>query len=427
MKRVLPALIALFVLLTGCSGNTSQPSGGISPDQVFSGGSVSIDGYDRPSNMIDISSQQLVTNIRIGWNVGNALDSCTADLDGDRAADRPGQTEDETSWGNPMLTEQYFKTLADNGINAVRLPITWRGHIDADGNIEETWLNRVKQVVDYAYDNGMYVIITMYHDGAADADFGAWIRNARYDRDEVLARYSRIWSQIAEKFITYNERLLYESMNRVEFPELDSDKAYELFNAVNQEFVNTVRRTGGNNLYRHLVIAGYGADILETCDGRFKMPEDMRGKCILSVQYYIPRTFCVDGVIDHWGSAVEENWMDSRVELLRTRFVDNGIPVIISEYGAPSLSDETSRIYFCERLTKQCRDNYISTFLWDDGSVLDRKEYVWREPKLLAALRRATSGNAYVPKKQSETQEAVSDEEYITEVAVSMEPEPTAD
>ena len=190
MKRVLPALIALFVLLTGCSGNTSQPSGGISPDQVFSGGSVSIDGYDRPSNMIDISSQQLVTNIRIGWNVGNALDSCTADLDGD--GDHPGQTEDETSWGNPMLTEQYFKTLADNGINAVRLPITWRGHIDADGNIEETWLNRVKQVVDYAYDNGMYVIITMYHDGAADADFGAWIRNAQYDRDSVLARYSRI-------------------------------------------------------------------------------------------------------------------------------------------------------------------------------------------------------------------------------------------
>lgn len=430
MKRVLPALMALFVFLTGCSGNTSQPSGGITPDQVFSGGSVSIEGYDRLSNMIDISSQQLVTNIRIGWNAGKALESCSADLDGDGNADKipgAGQVPDETFWGNPALTEQYFKTLADNGVNAVRLPITWREHIDADGIINEAWLNRVQQVVNYAYDSGMYVIITVYHDGAPDTGFGAWIRDAEYDRNSVIAKYSKLWSQIAERFITYNERLLYESMNSVEFPDMEEDRAYELFNAINQEFVNTVRMTGGNNLHRHLVISGYGADILQTCDERFKMPEDIRGKCILSVHYYIPKTFCIDGVTDHWGSDIEKNWMDSRIELLRTRFVDNGIPVIISEYGAQSIGDEASRIYFCEKLTKLCRDNYISTFLWDDGSVLDRRTFVWKEPQLLAALRRATSGNAYVPRKINVTEESAAPVSVVTEETDTMEPGPTAD
>lgn len=402
MKRVLLPLMALFVFLTGCSGNTSQSSGGITPDQVFSGGAVSIDGYEKPSNMIDISSQQLVTNIRIGWNAGRALESCSADLDGDGNVDfvpGAGQVPDDTFWGNSPLTEKYFKTLADSGINAVRLPITWREHIDPDGSINEAWLNRVQQVVNYAYDSGMYVIITMYHDGASDTDFGAWIRNASTDRNSVMKKYDRIWSQIAERFITYNERLLYESMNSVEFPDMEQDGAYELLNSLNQQFVNTIRMTGGNNLRRHLVISGYGADISETCDERFKMPEDLSNKCILSVHYYIPKTFCMDGIQDNWGSNAEKDWMDSRVELLRTNFVDNGIPVIISEYGAPSDSDESSRIYFCEKLTKLCRDNYISTFLWDDGSVLDRKSDEWKEPELLAALRRATSGNAYVPKK----------------------------
>lgn len=419
MKRALLTLMASFVFLTGCSGNTSQSSGGITPDEVFSGGSITIDGYDRPSNMIDISSQQLVTNIRIGWNAGGALESCSADLDGDGSADHvpgAGQVPDETFWGNYPLTEKYFKTLADSGINAVRLPITWREHIDSDGNINEAWLNRVQQVVDYAYDSGMYVIITMYHDGAADTEFGAWIRNASTDRNSVIKKYDRIWSQIAERFITYNERLLYESMNSVEFPDMEEDKAYELFNSLNQQFVNTVRMTGGNNLRRHLVISGYGADISETCDERFEMPEDFSNKCILSVHYYIPKTFCDDGVQSNWGSKVEKDWMESRVELLRTNFVDNGIPVIISEYGTPDDSDESSRIYFCEKLTKLCHDNYISTFLWDGGSVLSRRSNEWNEPHLLAALKRATSGHAYVPKKISTTEEA-----SMTEIAVAEE------
>lgn len=423
MKRVLPPIMALFVLLTGCSGNTSQSSGGITPDQVFSGGSITIDGYDKPSNMIDITSQQLVTNIRIGWNVGKALESCSADLDGDGKADfvpGAGQVPDDTFWGNYPLTEKYFKTLADSGINAVRLPITWREHIDSEGNINEAWLNRVQQVVDYAYDSGMYVIITMYHDGAPDTDCGAWIRNASTDRNSVIEKYNKIWSQIAERFITYNERLLYESMNAVEFPDMEEDDAYELLNSLNQQFVNTVRLTGGNNLRRHLVISGYGADISDTCDERFRMPEDYFNKCILSVHYYIPKTFCKDGVQPNWGSEVEKNWMESRVELLRTNFVDNGIPVIISEYGAPADSDESSRIYFCEKLTKLCRENYISTFLWDGGDVLSRRSCAWQEPQLLAALRRATSGHAYVPKKIS-TEEASLPEPVLPSEEFSVE------
>lgn len=430
MKRALLTLMASFVFLTGCSGNTSQPSGGITPDEVFSGGSITIDGYDKLSNMIDISSQQLVANIRIGWNVGNALESCSADLDGDGSADYipgAGQVPDDKFWGNYALTEKYFKTLADSGINAVRLPITWREHIDADGNINEAWLNRVQQVVNYAYDSGMYVIITMYHDGAADTDFGAWIRGASTDGDSVIKKYDSIWSQIAERFITYNERLLYESMNSVEFPDMEEDKAYELFNSLNQQFVNTIRMTGGNNLRRHLLISGYGADISETCDERFKMPEDFVGKCILSVHYYIPKTFCKDGIQPNWGSDVETDWMRSRVELLRTNFVDNGIPVIISEYGAPSDIDESSRIYFCEKLTKLCRDNYISTFLWDDGSVLSRRSSEWKEPQLLAALRRATSGYVYVPKRISMTEEAASEEFQVTEEEFTEEHGATAD
>lgn len=351
--------------------------------------------------MVDISSQKLVSNIRIGWNLGYSLEACISDLDRNSLPDATpptGLVPDETLWGNPPVNEQLFKALVDNGINAVRLPITWRGHVDSDFNIDENWLNRVKQVVDYAFNNGMYVIITVYHDGSYDTDYGAWIRKATKEPDITIEHYKHLWSQIANAFRTYNERLLYESMNEVEFYDAYLDEAYELFNLMNQEFVNTIRNSGGNNIWRHLVIAGYNSNITDCCDRRFAMPNDPAGKCILSVHYYTPYTFCRQTVRNYWGIPSEQRWMESEIQTLKTEFVDKGIPVMITEYGAKG-RDAASRVFFCEKLAKLCRDNDIACFLWDDGSELDRTTYKWHTPELIEALKRASSGENYTPEK----------------------------
>lgn len=401
MKKIAALLLSSALLLTGCSTGDQRSSGPLTPDHVFSGGTpdIDIEGYERPSSMLMMSSQQLVTNMRIGWNLGHSLECCFSNVAGDTIPDatpKDWQKIDETFWGNPAISEKLFWSLTDNGVNAVRLPITWREHIDEAGNIEEDWLNRVQQVVDYAYNCGMYVIVTVYHDGANDND--AWICNAVKDYNGTLSRYANLWSQISERFRTYNERLLFESMNEVEFIGSGKDRAYEILNNFNQKFVDTVRNNGGNNTYRHLIVAGYGANITDTCDERFKMPNDIAGRTILSVHYYTPKTFCLAPIQNYWGNKSEQEWMEHQINNLRTTFIDNGIPVIITEYGAKG-SDAASRVFFSEMLTKLCRDNYISTFLWDDGSEFDRTSFTWHTPELINALKRATSGNSYVPKK----------------------------
>ena len=429
MKKLAPVLLAALMLtLMGCSRESS--SGPLTPDQVFSGGSpdIDIEGYQKPSSMLNLSSQQIVTNIRIGWNLGHSLENCLSDLDGNTLPDMTpdnGVNFDETLYGNPRVSERLFQALTDSGVNAVRLPITWREHIDESGNIDEKWLNRVKQVVDYAYNCGMYVIVTVYHDGASDTEYGAWIRNAVRDFDGTLARYKNLWAQIADKFRTYNERLLFESMNDVEFIGVGQDRAYEILNSFNQTFVDTVRHDGANNMGRHLLIAGYAADIRDTCDERFVMPEDYSGKLILSVHYYTPKTFCLSTIQNYWGTNAEQDWMESQITALRTNFVDNGIPVIITEYGAKG-RDKASRVFFCEMLNKLCRDNFISAFLWDDGSEFDRTSYTWNTPELLAALKRSTSGHSYVPEKITETAEAAPSEE-TSEIPGSAETSESAE
>ncbi len=351
--------------------------------------------------MRNITSQQLVEDMTFGWNLGNTLDVCQADRDGDGKINEhveAGEKVDETLWGNPKATKELFTSLKKNGVNAVRIPVTWRDHMDSNGNIDREWMDRVQQVVDYAYSQGMYVIINVHHDGGGDPKFGAWIiEESQNDYNTFLKKYKNVWKQIAERFKNYSDYLIFESMNEVGFDTLynkNKADAYNLINKINQDFVDIIRATGGNNAKRHLLIAGYYTDIERTCDSLYKMPDDKAGRCILSVHYYTPWDFCTCDIKHTWGTKSEVSQMETLIGKMKKNFVDKGIPVIIGEYAA-SGSDLSSCIFFIEKLNKLCSDYGIATFIWDSGRQVNRKTYKWRTPQYLEALKRATSGKDY--------------------------------
>lgn len=351
--------------------------------------------------MRNITSQQLVEDMTFGWNLGNTLDVCQADRDGDGKINEhveAGEKVDETLWGNPKATKELFTSLKKNGVNAVRIPVTWRDHMDSNGNIDREWMDRVQQVVDYAYLQGMYVIINVHHDGGGDPKFGAWIiEESQKDYNTFLKKYKNVWKQIAERFKNYSDYLIFESMNEVGFDTLynkNKADAYNLINKINQDFVDIIRATGGNNAKRHLLIAGYYTDIERTCDLLYKMPDDKAGRCILSVHYYTPWDFCTCDIKHTWGTKSEVRQMETLIGKMKKNFVDKGIPVIIGEYAA-SGSDLSSCIFFIEKLNKLCSDYGIATFIWDSGRQVNRKTYKWRTPQYLEALKRATSGKDY--------------------------------
>lgn len=351
--------------------------------------------------MRNIASQQLVEDMTFGWNLGNTLDVCQADRDGDGKINEhveAGEKVDETLWGNPKATKELFTSLKKNGVNAVRIPVTWRDHMDSNGNIDREWMDRVQQVVDYAYSQGMYVIINVHHDGGGDPKFGAWIiEESQKDYNTFLKKYKNVWKQIAERFKNYSDYLIFESMNEVGFDTLynkNKADAYNLINKINQDFVDIIRATGGNNAKRHLLIAGYYTDIERTCDSLYKMPDDKAGRCILSVHYYTPWDFCTCDIKHTWGTKSEVRQMETLIGKMKKNFVDKGIPVIIGEYAA-SGSDLSSCIFFIEKLNKLCSDYGIATFIWDSGRQVNRKTYKWRTPQYLEALKRATSGKDY--------------------------------
>lgn len=393
------ALIAVSVLLGGCNKGGSETE----TDKTGAGAQAPSGTVGK---MRDITASELVKEMKIGWNLGDTLDVCQADRDGDgRVNEHVGEGEevDETLWGNVMTTPELFDKLKEDGVNAVRIPVTWRDHLDENDNIKESWMNRVQEVVDYAIERDFYVIINMHHDGGGDPQFGAWIiETAQSDYDKFYERYSKMWKQIAERFKNYSDHLVFESMNEVGFDSVKSSKgeseAFALFNKINQDFVNIIRESGGNNEKRHLLIAGYWTDVAETCKSFYKMPNDtIADHLIVSVHYYTPWEFCIAGSQKTWGSDAEVKLMENKMNQMKITFADKGIPFIIGEYSGGGSAREF--IYFSEYLTKLCHDMGACCFLWDNGGNLNRKTYNWAVPGLTEALKRAVSGEEYTVEK----------------------------
>jgi len=261
--------------------------------------------------------------------------------------------------------------------------------LDENNTIDEDWLDRVQEVVNYALDEEMYVILNVHHDGGGDPDFGAWIRTDEAEFSDVEEKYITLREQIADRFKDYDEHLIFESMNEVGFEDYtDLDTAYTMLNTLNQDFVDLVRNSGGNNDTCHLLIAGYWTDITMTCDERFLMPEDPANHLILSVHYYTPYQFCITGENATWGSDSEISEMERLIQKLDDMFVSQGIPVIIGEYGMVS-TDVESRVLFSKTLTEICAEKGIATFFWDNGSEYDRENFCWRTDGLIDALNEA--------------------------------------
>lgn len=343
-------------------------------------------------DMRNLTSMELVNDITLGWNLGNSLDSCVADRDGDGKIDNtPSGKVDETLWGNIRTTPEIFSTLKNQGFNAVRIPVTWRDHLGEapDYLIDEEWMNRVQEVVDYAYNQDMYVIINLHHDGGDDTDFGAWIRKASTEKETVLEKYKAIWKQIAERFQYYSDYLIFESVNEVGFDDLTTSEGCELLNEINQNFVDLIRSSGGNNAQRHLLIGGYWTDITATSNGFFQMPKDPQNRCILSLHYYTPWQFCTTDEQKTWGSTRDGEEMQEKLDIIKENFTDQGIPVIIGEFGVGYGTEAESRIRFCGHLISRCKTMGVPCFYWDNGEEFNRSKLEWRTEGLAEAMLQA--------------------------------------
>ena len=351
---------------------------------------------DIGSNDFSKTALEFSKELKIGWNLGNTLDSI---MNNGQFVDGNAGLAAETAWGCPKATEGLIKAVKEAGFNTVRLPVTWTNHTDPnnDYKIDEVWMDRVEEVVQYCTGNGMHVILNVHHDGNDNPDgSNSWLTPEPTDetaKAEMKARYQKIWSQIATRFKDYSNLVLFSSMNEFHHGHDAPTKDYcKLQNELHQIFVDTVRATGGNNAYRYLVLPGYNTNIDHAISG-LVMPNDIvDDQLMVEVHYYDPYTFAADGnETDQWGSdfggatAVDkwgqEKYLIDQLKKMKTSFVDKGIPVLIGEFGAPAKKDpanEKYRTYYLQYVVKYAVEYGLVPVFWDNGTsykLFDRNTY----------------------------------------------------
>lgn len=400
MRKIISRAAALLLAgvmtaaVAGCGKNTDSNS------------------KDTAKKWTELDQTQITEAMGLGWNLGNQLEASSGGL------------PSETCWGNPEITKELIDTVKAQGFKTVRIPVSYLDMIGdgPDYKIDTDWLDRVQEVVDYVVDNDMFAIVNMHGDGYYTVDH-SWLLCAEDDdkQTEIKDKYGKVWTQIADRFKDYDQHLIFESMNE----EFNNDygkpdaNAYENINAYNQIFVDSVRATGSNNEKRWLLLPGWNTNIEYTANDEynFKIPTDNGCKAdgkriMISVHYYDPFNFTIDENktartqwgkyavknYDNWG---QEDYVDSQMALLNEKFVSQGYPVVIGEFGAQDKTEKFAdynefRRYWSEYLIKAAKKNGVVCVYWDNGyngnkgfGIIDRNSLEITQPDLIAGMMRA--------------------------------------
>ena len=303
------------------------------------------------------TAKDAVKNMGVGWNLGNTLDAADASKTWTTTA------QHETYWGQPVTKPELMKMMKEAGFGAIRVPITWYQEMDKDGKVNDAWMNRVKEVVDYVIDNGMYCIINVHHD---TGDGTQWLHASTTDYNTNKAKYEGLWKQIAEKFKDYDQKLLFEAYNEMlddknTWNEPLSDDGYQAINNYAKSFVTTVRNTGGNNKDRNLIVNTYSASSAANAMKALDLPEES-GHIIFELHSY-----------PNWKSESNAKIeIDNLINIIKTNLL-NRAPVIIGEYATFTTwpanldyytTDKKVAFYAMDYLIKQTKENGIGTFYW---------------------------------------------------------------
>jgi len=383
-KFLLLLLIIPFLFFTSCPENNKNkdddieienPDGNENPGEEESDPKYELSGLTAAEFFAD-------KKLTIGWNLGNSLDAVAS----------------ESGWINRNINQEILDGAAAAGFNVLRIPITWHHNTlrpigpAPDYKLNEDRLERVVEVVDMAYDAGFQaVIINIHHDGAPNHTESFWLDMA--GGAEVTTKFSKVWEQIAEAFKDYGDWLIFEGMNEPRpasgtgnWGWNASDAQFNLINEWNQAFTDAVRGTGGNNTNRFLVIQPISARAHVVMDAKFVLPTDPTpNKQIVSVHWYYPESFSLYGSTFAWGTDADKdlivngsnnpNTGNVGFSHYKTKYIDNGIPLIIGECGATYQANRgadlaeaaANRIAYLSYLCEQAKANGLVPIIWDSG------------------------------------------------------------
>ena len=337
-----------------------------------------------PSASAATNMQTYVDAMQPGWNLGNTLDATGPD---------------ETSWGNPVVTQAFIQQIAAQGFKSIRIPVTWVQHTGPAPSytVDPAWMSRVQQIVDWSLNAGLYVMINVHHDS------WQWVNNMDTNHDQVVAEYTAIWTQIANNFKNYSNKLMFESINEPFFGNnLAATTQLSLLNELNTDFFNIVRGTGGANATRPLVLPTLSTNAsqqyLDSLNSTIANLND--SNIIATIHFYgfWPFSVNIAGYTKFESDTIND--ITTSVDAVYNTFVAKGIPVVVGEYGllgfdsGPGTVEHGEMLKYFEYFLQYAKSKSVTHMLWDNGSQFNRTTYQWSDLDIYNIIKQSLTGRS---------------------------------
>ena len=338
------------------------------------------------------SAIDIVNDMGLGYNLGNVLTfNCCRNFEKVKL-----ENEQIRIYGTIFPTKHLINKIKKYGFKTIRFQVIYLNITNDNDKFYSEWISKIIEVINLVINENMYCILSVRHDG----EF--WKIEGENGKD----KYVNLWRQIANELMNYDEHLIFESNNEVNYDidysfdeddinvevddnyisygsDLPSDKSIDdddyydaddeiidknyhipLLN-ITQIFIDTIRNTGGLNKERLLIIPGIHNEIELINMFTYEMPKDIANKSAISFCSYMPLDYDYDF---SEGEDIPMNWYDnknnyqqsylkkkwgtikdyqnivSNFNLLKDFFTDKGIPIIITEVGM--LSEQTKENNF---------------------------------------------------------------------------------
>jgi aryl-phospho-beta-D-glucosidase BglC (GH1 family) len=327
---------------------------------------------------------------------------------------------------SPLPTQALINGVANAGFNTIRIPCAWDSHANQSSpyTIDTNYMAQVKQVVDWCIADNLYVIVNDHWDDG-------WLENNITGKvnSTINAKMNSYWAQIATAFAGYGNHLLFAGANE---PNATNSAQMSTLTTYYNTFINAVRSTGGSNSSRWLVVQGPDTDIDTTSSLMNTLPTDPTpGRLMVEIHYYSPYNFCMMTSDADWGNMFyfwgqsyhsatlpsrnptwgEETYVDAEFQKMTDKFVSQGIPVMLGEFGSikrttaayPDLTSAylylhlASRTFFDKYIVDSANSHGLHPFYWDtpgDAELFDWTTGAVSDPDGVRAL---TGGAALPP------------------------------
>ena len=389
-RKTLAAVLSLVIAfsLASCAGHPSEsePTG-----PSVTGPDASNENPEPPMvHLSDLTSVEFARLMGHGNNLYNTMEACNA---GSRIPNREPAVY-ETMWGQPITTQAIITGMREAGFRTLRIPVAWTNAMDFESGdlaIDDDYLERVEEIINYALNEDMFVVVNAHWDHGWWSLFG---HPDQKQREFALEMFISMWTQIAERYGKYDLHLIFEAANEEwgdrfndETPfsptggTLTEDERYELITFLGEVFIDIIRKSGGNNTNRFLLIPGYNTDVEKTVDVRFIMPIDPAGKTLLKVHYYTPWSYSGGpSSVSAWGTTQDIEHMNNLLGSL-TKFTNIGYGVVFGEWGVLDNEGE-DRLAFTTNFLDNCDLYGFATLLWDTPGGYSRTEHKIINPEI---------------------------------------------